>query len=123
MSDFPLNQWGRCSGFIQAALEKSGSAYSMDDVLQEVEGGRAQFWPGENCALVTQVLTYPLEKRIRVWLAGGDLTEIRSFLEMGRMWAAQIGAKSLEVEGRKGWARALAADGFTEQSVVLRKEL
>ena len=123
MYDFPLNQWERCSAWICAALEKSGSAYSVDDVLAEVEAGRAQFWPGERCALVTQILTYPQEKRIRVWLAGGDLDEIRSFMDMGRTWASQIGATAIELVGRRGWAKVLGDDGFKEQCVHLVKEL
>jgi hypothetical protein len=115
--------WERCSGWIEAALAKSGATHSIEDVKEAVEDGRVQFWPGENCALVTEVLHYPAAKRVRVWLAGGELKEIGSMLRMGERWAEMIGADGIEVVGRKGWAKVLEDRGFHEEAVYLLKEL
>lgn len=109
-----IQEWRRCSGWLEAALEKAGATHSIEDVRQAVEDGRVQFWPGQNCALVTEILLYPQTKRVRVWLAGGDLEEIGQMLQMGEWWAKEIGADGIEVVGRKGWAKVLQSDGFVD---------
>lgn len=118
-----LREWERCSGWIEAALYKSGATHTSEDVRKAVEEGRVQFWPGEGCALVTEVLEYPQSRRVRVWLAGGDLGEIAGMLETGERWARLIGAEAIEVVGRHGWKRVLESDGFEEKAVYLVKEL
>ena len=112
-----MDHWTRCAPFLEPALPPG---YTLDDVKHEIDNDRAQFWPLTRSAVVTQTLTYPQCKVLRIWLAGGDLNELRMALAVeGDAYARDRGCSHIEIDGRKGWSRVL--DGFTEQRVVLMK--
>lgn len=115
----------RCRPWIEAALERQ-RLYSFRDVVELVMERRAQLWPGEASAMVTQLEDYPRGRRvIQSWLAGGDLGEIvdrqRPQIEdQARAW----GCHAAMIEGgRKGWDRELRGHGYDFCGVTLFKEL
>jgi hypothetical protein len=113
-----LDEWKRCSRWLSSALDEM---WSLDDVLEEIEMGRAIFWPMERSAVVTQLHQYPNGKVMRIWLAGGDLMELKRFLPAADNYAKSVGCVAIELEGRPGWERVL--DGYEKQRVILVKEL
>ena len=79
--------WARCRPYLQAALEHASGTHGIEDVAQLVEEGRAQFWPGARCAVVTEFYDYPKLRACNFWLLGGDLTELLAMLPAIEAWA------------------------------------
>lgn len=83
--------------------------------------GAAQFWPGERSAGVTEIVDYPRATVLRIWLAGGDLDELREMHDAACDWGKTQGCHMVQILGRDGWARAL--DGYEKVHVVMGKKL
>ena len=118
MSDQFGDHWLRCAKYIEPALDGS---YAIEDVEHEIREGRAKLWPLERSAVVTQVCEYPQHRAVRVWLAGGELDEIRRYLPALDNYARSVGCSRVEVVARKGWAKVLT--GFDANRIVYTKEL
>jgi hypothetical protein len=103
------------------ALE--GGFYSMDDVLKAIAEGRAQFWPGKNAAMVTEIHTYPSETVLQVWLGAGDMEELLLMAPGIESWARLNGCTAVIVEGRQGWSKILKEKGYAPFSVSCKKVL
>lgn len=93
---------------VQEALAYGGCTHSVDDVLQMIEGGQAQFWPGKMSVVVTELIDYPRLRALRVWLVAGNADEIVSLEPEVTEFARKNGCVRLEMGGgRPGWERAL----------------
>lgn len=112
--------WLRLRDKLAPALEREGWLFSLDDVWQAVQNEQAQFWPGQNSAVVTEIRIYPATKVLNVWLAGGELDEIRQMLPLIRQFGHMNHCSKITMQGRKGWARAL---GMQAHSIVLQESL
>ena len=110
-------EWERCGRFLEPALD----GWTLDAVEQEILVGRAQFWPMEHSAVVTQIHSYPLGRVLRVWLAGGRWDELVKALPHADAYARSQECVAVEVEGRPGWERLLK--GYQKRRVLLVKEL
>lgn len=118
------DQWARCGPWIAAALEHAGGTHTLDDVRAGVEAGAFQFWPGERCAAVTELVVYPRAKAARIFLAGGELDDVLGPMEDAiAAWAKAEGCDRLEFGGRRGWARAAQVKGYGMWSVCMSKEI
>tara|TARA_B110001454_G_C12533275_1_gene356197 strand:- start:203 stop:562 length:360 start_codon:yes stop_codon:yes gene_type:complete len=118
-----MDEWERCVPWLKAALEKSGNTHTIWDVWTKISEGHAQFWPSPTWAAVTQLADYPRRKVLRIWLAGGNLDDlVKEGLPIAYDFAQHHGCDSVEVEGRKGWAKKLKEHGFKQEKVLLRKE-
>lgn len=116
-------EFERCRAWLEPAVQAGGET-SADAVFAHILAGRAQLWPGEACAVVTQCVLAPSGPAIHAWLGGGKLAEmigLRSGIEafgraMGCAWAT--------IDGRRGWARLYGPFGYeADQGGVLRKRL
>lgn len=116
-------EWARCRDWVQDAIEAGGNLYSLDEVAIACCMGKMQFWPGNTCAVVTEIAEYPREKHLCVVFAGGDLKEIISMIPMFEDWGRAWGANKLVEVGRPGWEKALATDGWKKHAVVLYKPI
>ncbi len=82
----------RCRAWIRAAVEPTG-LYTIEDVEEAIAEGRMQFWPGRNCAAVTEFVIYPNCKALNVLRVGGGrvgrLRELTREIEPALVrWAA-----------------------------------
>ena len=93
--------------YIRDALEYSGGTHTFDDIVGMIAQGRVRWWPLPNSFLVTEVLEYPQAKHYHVFLAGGDLEEIKSTQKALEAAAEQCGCCKLTLSGRRGWIKAL----------------
>ena len=116
-----IEQWQRCSRYIQDALKYAGETHTIDDVFHAVAHGKAQFFPLEKSAIVTEIVDYPQRSICRIWLAGGELDELIEAEKSIAIWAKSIGCDGMEIVGRKGWQRQLK--DYTASSVILVKDL
>lgn len=103
----PEGEWERVRPWIQAALEYAGGTHTIEDVLAAIEAERAFLLVGERSALVCEIETFPRMKVLHIWLAGGDLEELRSLNDQMDDMARTLGCSRVTISGRKGWERAL----------------
>lgn len=116
--------WSRCEAWLDAALAHAGRTHALSDVWNLVESGEAQFWPGERAAMVTLLEDDPGERRLLIWLAGGELEELVGRLRPTvEQWAVRQGCRRVLVIGRPGWERALAPEGYAPLARIIAKEL
>lgn len=114
-------QFERCKPWLEAALKDT--FYTLDDVERALIEGRAKLWPGKESAIVTELITYPNEKSMQCWLAGGNLDEILGMIPGIEAEARLIGCTSATVQGRHEWQKVLADKGYEFYSVTLRKAI
>ena len=117
-------EWARCAPWIEAALEYSLGTHTLDDVREVVLSGHAQFWPGPEGAIVTEIQVYPRGKVLHFWLAGGDLEHLVNVIRPAvEKWGRTMGCTRSTITGRPGWLKAMKAHGYAPQWATCLKEL
>ena len=71
--------------------------------------------------MVTEIIPFPRNRVLRVWLAGGELDELQRYQPALENYARSEGCSRIEIDGRKGWERAL--DGYKAERVILTKDI
>ena len=66
---------------LESALSFSGGTHKFDDLAWLVQEGEMQFWPAQRSCAVTQIVSYPQMRTLHVFLAAGDLMEIKDMDE------------------------------------------
>jgi hypothetical protein len=113
-----VSEWERAKHHIAPALD----GWTLEAVESEIEQGRARLWTTENSAAVTQLHEYPAGRVLRLWLAGGDLDELRGLHDsIAERYAREQGCVRIEIEGRPGWERVF--QGYRKTRVILTKEV
>ena len=98
-----------------------------DDYIEPLTHGDMQLWvvvenKHVNAALVTQIISYPQKRILRlISLAGDNFQEIKDFLEMVEVFALKNGCTALEMWGRKGWKKLLS--DWKDSYIVYTKDL
>jgi len=116
--------WIRLGPVLDAALAHAGRTHSLADVRALVAAGEAQAWAGERACMVTLVEDDPGERRLLIWLAGGDLEElVRRLRPAAEDWARTQGCRRVLIIGRPGWERALKPEGYAPLARIIAKEL
>ena len=106
---------------LKKALRLAGGTHTKRDIFYGIAVGDFQLWPGRRSAALTEVVKYPQMRSVRIFLAGGQLDELVKVEKNICNWAQEIGAKRVEIAGRKGWLRAL--DDYQETCTWMHKEL
>jgi hypothetical protein len=116
--------WSEVEPLIKKALD---DCYTTNDILKGLINNSFQLfisWNNEvESAIVTEVAQYPQKKILRYFLAGGKnldnwLEPIQQEIEK---FAKYNQCQSIEVAGRKGWARKLK--GYEQKIYLFNKEL
>ena len=108
---------------LQSALDLSGGTHTFEDVVEAVDEGLMQFWPASESCLVTQLIVYPQVRAIHIFLAAGNLEQIKDFDESLDDFARQLDAEFITLSGRKGWQRTLKDIGYQTSHVTMYKEV
>lgn len=117
-------EWARCAPWIADALAHSGDVYTLSDVEFMIATGAARFWPGRDAALITRVEYYPRATWLLLWLAGGDLAELRDDLRpAAEAWGKSQDCTKSIIMGRLGWSKALSGVGYAPLAMVVGKDL
>lgn len=116
----------RARPWIEAALKADKRPlWTLADVGADLERGEAHLWMGDRSCIVSNfpgVGAVP-ERVIHVWLAGGAMDEILTVTPWMEAQARAMGCTQVTIEGRKGWVRALAPQGYEYQATIIRKLL
>jgi len=107
----------RVRPFLEPALEYGGNTHDYVHIVNGILNGTLQLWPTENSAIVTEVHTYPNKKFLHIFLAGGDLEEIKGLHSSVVHFAKATGCTGLSLNGRPGWIKALADLGFGQNGL------
>ena len=116
--------WNEVEPLIKKALD---DCYTTDDILQGLANNSFQLFISWNnkveSAVVTEVAQYPQKKILRYFLAGGNNLNnwLESIQETIEKFAKHNNCNSIEVAGRKGWARKLK--GYEQKIYLFSKEL
>lgn len=116
-----MNELERCKPWIKAALRYSGGTHTYADVCEAIKCGKMQLWPASKSCLVTEITQYPRKKVLHIFLAGGDLDEIKSMQPDVMAWGKARGCDDLTMVGRLGWSKALVDIGWQKEPLVLMK--
>jgi hypothetical protein len=118
-----FDELNRCRTWIEAALALSGGTHVWDDIVSGIYSGKMQFWPAQNACAITEIITYPRNKVLHIFLAGGEMEQIVDMDESATEFAKAQGCCAITIAGRKGWKKILEEKGYTERFTTLAKEL
>lgn len=114
----------RCAQWIEAALEYSGGTHTLQDVGDMIASGAAHLWPGKRSAGVTEIVNTPGMRNMHIWLAAGEMEELKEMHRCVELWARAAGCKRVTLSGRKGWERSFLKDrGYSPRWVTMAKEI
>lgn len=115
----------RARPHIEAALSYAHGTYSFEDVVAGLASGKLLLWPGENSAVVTQIVEHPRKRTLHFFLAGGNLAELERMLPLIIEWGRTRGCTQASLTGRRGWERTFLTkrEGWNADLVVMTKEI
>jgi len=96
---------------------------TREGLLGEILSGRAQLWPGEDCAIVTQCVRSEEGGSIHAWLGGGNLRGMLALRPGIEAWGRAMGCAWATIDGRRGWERLYRRFGYERDGDLLRKVL
>lgn len=108
---------------LEMALHRSGGTHTYEDVLQSISVGDMFFWPASKSCLVTEIVQYPRLRALHVFLAAGDLVEIKDMESSLISFAKSLKCSALSMSGRKGWTKALKEMNWEEAHTTLVKQI
>jgi hypothetical protein len=119
------DDFDRLSPQIASALVYAKGSHTLEDVRQAIEGGNAQFWPGMESAIVTEVVRTPQRMELHFWLAGGNMDELETMYPAIVEWGKRIGCTAARMVGRRGWERTWLTKhaGWKPSAMIYHKEL
>jgi len=118
-----VTDWERCRPWIEAALPYTGGTHTIQDIEAELRCGQLALISGEKSAMLCEIRNYPRLRALHIFLAGGDLTELKSFNAIVDSAACVTGCTRITLAGRPGWQRALKEFGYEPKWTVLSKEI
>ena len=119
-----MTELDRARPHIEAALSYANGTHTFEDVAAGISAGKMLLWPGENSAIVTQIVEHPRQRTLHFFLAGGNLAELEAMLPLIIEWGRKQGCTAASLTGRRGWERTfLKREGWTADLVVMRKEI
>lgn len=113
--------WPDVREHLNSALEEAQGTHTEEDILRGVLSGSLQLWVGSKSAGVTEIVIYPRFRAVRVFLAGGDMEELRYMETVIIREAKKAGLARIEIGGRRGFLRALP--GYEELCTTIVKTL
>lgn len=99
----------RCWPYLARSFELFPT-HDKEDMWQAIAFGHAVFWPLPNAAAVTIIRVYPKCKVFDLWVAGGDLRELKSLAPHMRALAKANECRFAVAIGRPGWARWMTSE-------------
>lgn len=113
----------RCKPWIESALALSGGTHLFQDVVECVKLGTMQLWNAPKGCMVTEILEYPRKKVLHIFLAGGDLGQIKDFSDSAIYFGKLNGCTAMTLAGRRGWVKALTDLNWEEKFTTMSVEI
>ena len=119
--------WDQVAPLLEKVKEYSEGEGEPDDFLEALTHGDMQLWiatedSNMHSVMVTQIVTYPQKKILRVIsIAGSDFKRLYEFNDMVESFAIKTGCSGMELWGRKGWKKLLP--DWESNYIVYSKDL
>ncbi len=113
--------WHEHKAGLQKALDHAGNTHSLEHVRAAIETQDAQWFATQDCAFVTEIISYPLKTVGRIWLATGNLKALKAMQPYMVQWFKQHGCEAILCLGREGWGRAIP--GAKRHSIMFVLEI
>ena len=111
---FLVNELDRLREVIEKALPYTHRSHEFNDLVAMVIKGEVRLWTTERSFMLVERVVYPRRVHYHLFLAGGDLDELRALHPEVIEAARADGAHALTLTGRRGWVRALVDWGWEE---------
>jgi hypothetical protein len=105
--------WHHVQPLLEKSTPHSEGEMDAEDMFPILLSGEMQLWVAiENkeiiAAMVSQIITYPKKRVMRIISIGGaDMEKWMPNFPLFENWALNLGCTSIEAWGRKGWLRVL----------------
>lgn len=114
-------EWEAARDWLLPTLEHCHGTHNEDDVIARVITGEYKLWRFEKCAVVTMFIQYPRLKALNVFMAGGDLEDLKTKQPEIERWAREQGCTRIVSGGREGWIRAFP--DYSKHGALYYKDL
>lgn len=114
-------EFNRCWPWLEASLEYAAFKHNgtvwpthrKEHVWERIVSGKCHFWPGKECAIITEFYVSPTGlKSHHTWLTGANrgrgLREIKKMMPAIEEWGKKHGAHRQTGSGRYGWLRVFS---------------
>jgi hypothetical protein len=118
-----VGEMQRLRHVMERALPYTHRTHELNDLALLVLQGRARLWTTANSFCIVEKVVYPRQTNYHVFLAGGDMDELRGLHDQISAAARADGAAAVTLTGRRGWVKALAAWGWKEEYATMRLDL
>lgn len=114
---------------LQAALDgalERAEGHSQATIEAALDRGDMQMWAAPTSFCLTELRVTPTGMKLgHLFLAGGDLEELRLLYPIIEGWAKSQGCVKMTMLGRTGWERTFFVkdEGFTPTMRLYEKEL
>lgn len=123
-------EWLRCEPMLRATYDYwPNQARPFEQFVADIALGTLQFWPAEDSAALTEIVTLPYGvNELQIVCAGGKMATMEASLGDIEAFAAVNGCVRVRFWGRKGWTRFGQRLGYTitprdDETVWLTKEV
>lgn len=112
------------SDLFDRALAFGGHTHTRADIAEGIKIGRYHYFGDDRCAVVAEIVEYPQDRKLNVFLAAGDYSRImRVFVPKLKSFAIDNGCSSLTTTARHGFLRRLPAVGWKPTHTVFELKL
>ena len=108
---------------LERALAHSQGTHLWEDIVEAVEEKDMFFWPGKRSAAITEVLDFPRKRCMHIFLAAGDMEELKEIEPCFVEFAKNFECDFVSLSGRAGWQRSLKDMGYKDAHVSLFKRI
>lgn len=99
------------------ALRRSGDTHDVVDILDAVARSEAQIWVNADAMFVTQVEQSPKKRRLRYWLAVGNISDLEPLVPIIETFGREQGCTEAVADfARRGWIKVMP-EGWHEEKV------
>ena len=126
-----MGVWETVENWIDDA-SKADDESSLNEIQDKLKAGKMQLWVVLQLPLFVPVACYVTEVELSptqailntAYLGGDDIDEWLPLVESTiQQFAESLGCGKLTLRGRRGWVKKLREFGWTEELVVMNKEL
>ena len=108
---------------LESALAHSQGTHLWEDIVEAVDEQDMFFWPGKNSAAITEVLDFPRKRCMHIFLAAGDMDELKEMEPCFVEFAKHFECDFVSLSGRAGWKKSLKDMGYEAAHLSLFKKV
>jgi hypothetical protein len=104
-----MEEWRQCRDAMLSAIDTANGTHNEDDILIGLITGQMRLWRKNKSAVVTEFQQFPRKKAIHVFLAGGDMRDLKPLFtdveNFGRKNGCSVASGLVK---RDGWERIVS---------------